>query len=81
MTILKRKIIVSIVNGIHANKWLIVYVVYLIMELASGGELFDRICEKGNYYEEDAARLVYTIVDAVAYLHDNNVVHRGKSSQ
>jgi calcium/calmodulin-dependent protein kinase I len=50
------------------------------MELASGGELFDRICQKGSYYEQDAARLVYTIVDAVAYLHDNDIVHRSKST-
>ncbi|KAK9763058.1 Calcium/calmodulin-dependent protein kinase type I, variant 2 [Basidiobolus ranarum] len=41
-----------------------------------GGELFDRICEKGNYYEKDAAVLVRTIVDAVNYLHEKDIVHR-----
>ncbi|CAO3569504.1 unnamed protein product [Mortierella alpina] len=30
---------------------------YLVTELAEGGELFDRICRKGNYYERDAANL------------------------
>ncbi|RKP10166.1 putative calmodulin-dependent protein kinase type 1 [Thamnocephalis sphaerospora] len=49
---------------------------YLVMDLASGGELFDRICEKGSYYERDAARLVRTITDAVSYLHSNDIVHR-----
>ncbi|CAJ0757173.1 6624_t:CDS:2 [Entrophospora sp. SA101] len=44
--------------------------------LALGGELFDRICAKGNYYERDAAHLVRSITDAVAYLHDNGIVHR-----
>ncbi|EIE77846.1 hypothetical protein G6F46_002832 [Rhizopus delemar] len=49
---------------------------YLVTDLASGGELFDRICEKGSYFEKDAAHIVRTICGAVAYLHDNGVVHR-----
>jgi serine/threonine protein kinase len=51
--------------------------VYLVTDLASGGELFDRICEKGSYFEKDAAHIVRTICSAVAYLHDNGIVHRG----
>ncbi len=50
--------------------------VYLVMDLCKGGELFDRICEKGYYYENDAANIVQIILDAVAYLHDRNIVHR-----
>jgi calcium/calmodulin-dependent protein kinase I len=46
------------------------------MELATGGELFDRLCDTGSFYEVDAAKIVATILDAVAYLHENNVVHR-----
>jgi len=49
---------------------------YLVTDLALGGELFDRICAKGNYYERDAAHLVRSITDAVSYLHDNGIVHR-----
>lgn len=49
---------------------------YLITELAMGGELFDRICHKGSYFEKDAAHLVRTVTSAVGYLHDNGVVHR-----
>ncbi|RKO91238.1 kinase-like domain-containing protein, partial [Blyttiomyces helicus] len=49
---------------------------YLVMDLCMGGELFDRIVDKGSFYEEDAAEIVRVIVDAVAYLHDQNIVHR-----
>ncbi|KAI8973864.1 kinase-like domain-containing protein [Pilobolus umbonatus] len=49
---------------------------YLVTDLALGGELFDRICQKGSYFERDAAHIVRTICDAVAYLHDHGVVHR-----
>lgn len=42
-----------------------------------GGELFDRICHKGSYTEQDAATIVKTVCDAVAYLHEQGVVHRG----
>lgn len=49
---------------------------YLIFDLCTGGELFDRICAKGNYYEADAASLVRTIVGAVAYIHSTGIVHR-----
>ncbi|CAI2189351.1 7853_t:CDS:10, partial [Funneliformis geosporum] len=49
---------------------------YLVTDLALGGELFDRICAKGSYFERDAAHLVRSITEAVAYLHDNGIVHR-----
>jgi len=49
---------------------------YLVFDLCSGGELFDRICAKGNYHEPDAAELVRTIMKAVQYIHDSGIVHR-----
>ncbi|KAI0943587.1 hypothetical protein AcW1_002719 [Taiwanofungus camphoratus] len=49
---------------------------YLVFDLCTGGELFDRICAKGNYYEADAAELVRTIFTAVKYIHECGIVHR-----
>jgi len=49
---------------------------YLIMELISGGELFDKIVELSSYSEKDASRIVHQMVDAVAHLHSKNIVHR-----
>ncbi|KAH9015601.1 Pkinase-domain-containing protein [Lactarius pseudohatsudake] len=49
---------------------------YLCFDLCTGGELFDRICAKGNYHEPDAADLVRTIMKAVQYIHECNIVHR-----
>ncbi|SNX86635.1 probable calmodulin-dependent protein kinase type 1 [Melanopsichium pennsylvanicum] len=49
---------------------------YLVTDLCVGGELFDRICERGSYFEKDAAHIVRTITEAVVYLHDQAIVHR-----
>jgi len=49
---------------------------YLVIELVSGGELFDKITEIGAYSEKTAAQLVYNICSAVHYLHERNIAHR-----
>nr|CAB3227513.1 calcium/calmodulin-dependent protein kinase type IV-like [Phallusia mammillata] len=50
--------------------------IHLILEYVNGGELFDRIVEKGFYSERDAANVIQQILEAVAYLHSKNIVHR-----
>ena len=50
--------------------------VNLVMELVTGGELFDMIVQRGNYTEKDAANTVVTLCDALGFLHSKNVVHR-----
>lgn len=50
--------------------------VYLVMELVTGGELFDRIVEKGSYTEKDASDLIRQVLEAVDYMHAQGVVHR-----
>ena len=41
-----------------------------------GKELFDKIVDKGQYSEADAAHIVRQIVSAVDYLHANGIAHR-----
>ncbi len=50
--------------------------VHLVMELCSGGELFDHIVERGHLSERDAAGLMRTIVAVVAHCHSLGVIHR-----
>jgi len=49
---------------------------YLVMELVTGGELFDKIVEKGQYTEKDASVIVQKMLLAVEYLHSINIAHR-----
>ncbi|CAE8718843.1 unnamed protein product [Polarella glacialis] len=49
---------------------------YLIMEYACGGELFDYIVEKGRAEERDACRFLHQILAGVERVHTMNVVHR-----
>lgn len=49
---------------------------YIVTQLATGGELFDRICEYGKFTEKDASKVIREVLEAVCYLHKNNIVHR-----
>jgi calcium-dependent protein kinase len=50
--------------------------VQLVLELCSGGELFDRIIEKKSYSEKDAASVVRQMLEVVAVCHLNGIIHR-----
>ena len=50
--------------------------IYLVLELCSGGELFDRIIEAGHFTEVQAAISMQQILRAVHYLHENHICHR-----
>lgn len=60
----------------HGQSCVIVAVTVIVYDSVSGGELFDRIVEKGFYTERDASQLIQQILDAVKYLHDMGIVHR-----
>jgi len=61
-----------------------VSVLYIVMELCTGGELFDKLYdqvdEQGNetakFSEADAHHLVKRMIGSLAYLHTNGIVHR-----
>ena len=61
--------IISLVDRFELDKeWA------FVLELAEGGEVFDRICEKGAFSEADAAVVVRHVALALAYMHSIGVV-------
>ncbi|KAK7841608.1 calcium-dependent protein kinase 29 [Quercus suber] len=49
---------------------------HLVMELCTGGELFDQIINKGSYSEREAASIGRQIVNVVHVCHFMGVIHR-----
>lgn len=49
---------------------------YMVMELVTGGELFDRIIAKESYTELEAKFVVKTVAQVLAYCHERGVAHR-----
>lgn len=47
--------------------------VYLVLELLRGGELLDRLLQRRNFTEREAAEVIHTIASVVHYLHENGV--------
>jgi serine/threonine protein kinase len=49
---------------------------FIVMELVTGGELFDRLAHKKNYSEEEARNVILILLSAIRHCHDNDIVHR-----
>jgi calcium-dependent protein kinase len=49
---------------------------HLVQEYCSGGELFEKIVDRGNYTENEASSLMYKLLHAINHLHNQNICHR-----
>lgn len=49
---------------------------YMVMELATGGELFDRIVSRGHYTERDTSHTMSMLLEGLRYLHTLGIAHR-----
>ncbi|TRY90811.1 hypothetical protein DNTS_009692 [Danionella cerebrum] len=49
--------------------------VVLILELVSGGELFDFLAQKESLSEEEATQFIKQILEGLQYLHVKNIAH------
>ena len=49
---------------------------YMVMELMSGGHLYDRLVAKKAYTEKEARDACKGLIEGVRYMHSKRVVHR-----
>jgi len=71
LKIVRHPTIVQLYEIIETDKEL-----YLIMEYARGGELFEYIVNRKRVREKDAAKFLHQILSGVDYLHKHNICHR-----
>ena len=63
--------IVNLVDFFHSPKSF-----HMLLELARGGDLFDRLIKRRTYSEMDARKLVRNLLDAVSCMHACGFCHR-----
>lgn len=50
--------------------------VYMVLQLATGGELLDRVVSRGHFTERDATQALRMVLAGVEYLHHLGITHR-----
>ncbi|WAR58766.1 hypothetical protein PtB15_10B105 [Puccinia triticina] len=49
---------------------------YMVLELATGGELFDHTITRGNFSDREACVMIHQVLDALSFIHSQGIVHR-----
>lgn len=68
---LRHKNVIELFHTLLEGKTLI-----MIMEVATGGEVYQYVHEKKKLPEIIARRIIYQVIDAISYCHERRVVHR-----
>jgi 5'-AMP-activated protein kinase catalytic alpha subunit len=71
LKIVRHPNVIQLYEIIETNRQL-----FLIMEYANGGELFDHIVKRKRLEEKEACRYFQQILSGIEYLHKNKVCHR-----
>jgi 5'-AMP-activated protein kinase, catalytic alpha subunit len=49
---------------------------YIVMELITNGELFDKIVQEKRFDEKNARRYFQQLIDGLSYCHKKGIAHR-----
>ncbi|XP_028405474.1 myosin light chain kinase, smooth muscle-like [Dendronephthya gigantea] len=73
---------INMMNKIHHKRLVYLYDAYetpnnliMIMELVSGGELFQKIVDEDNLNEPNCARYLIQVLQGIRHMHRKNIVH------
>ncbi|KAL9650469.1 hypothetical protein ABK040_004692 [Willaertia magna] len=71
MKILKHKHVVQLREVLQSSKR-----IYIVLELITGGELFDRIVEAKRFDENTARKYFQQLISGIEYCHSQGIAHR-----
>jgi len=71
MNILKHKHVIQLKEVLQSQ-----HNIYIVLELVTGGELFDKIVKAKRFPEQVARRYFQQLISAMDYCHSNGIAHR-----
>lgn len=71
MKILKHKHVVNLIEVLQTTKH-----IYIVLELVTGGELFDKIVQAKRFNEDQARRYFQMLINGIEYCHAQGIAHR-----